>query len=282
MSITSVAWALRLKVGSPTLKTVLIAVANYADENGKCWPSTKRLAEDTELTKRSILTALKGLEEKGLIRRTERRREDGSRASDIIELIENNGGEKAALGGEGVSPRGERAAPGVVNVVQGGGEGVSPLTTFEPSLNHQSEPSKEERADALAFPPKAFALFWDLYPNKVGKQAAEKSFEAVRKRRVVAFEALMTGLRIYLAKTDDRPWCNPTTWLNQGRWDDVPANVVAHPRQSSHGPPRRKPPSNEELWADIAFEADENLRRKQHGTDPFGEEVILPFRTING
>jgi hypothetical protein len=29
--------------------------------------------------------------------------------------------------------------------------------------------------------------------------------------------------RRYIGKTDDRPWCNPATWLNQERWADQPA-----------------------------------------------------------
>jgi hypothetical protein len=34
---------------------------------------------------------------------------------------------------------------------------------------------------------------------------------------------MMIGLEAYVDKTDDRPWCNPATWLNEGRWDDQPA-----------------------------------------------------------
>lgn len=65
-----------------------------------------------------------------------------------------------------------------------------------------------------------FAEFWALFPNKVGKGAAEKSFQ--RARRKVAHADLIAGLRRYVAKTDDRPWCNPATWLNQERWTDQP------------------------------------------------------------
>lgn len=66
-----------------------------------------------------------------------------------------------------------------------------------------------------------FDQFWSLYPNKVGKKAARKKFDIALKS--VDFEILMAALRAYVNKTDDRPWCNPETWLNQGRWDDEPA-----------------------------------------------------------
>ena len=68
-----------------------------------------------------------------------------------------------------------------------------------------------------------FDAFWNPYPNKVGKSDARKSFERVRKSGRVGFDNLMAAWRRYIAKTDDRPWCNPATWLNQGRWEDQPA-----------------------------------------------------------
>ncbi len=73
--------------------------------------------------------------------------------------------------------------------------------------------------------PRPFDRFWELYPNKVGKRDAEKMFDRVMKTGRVDFETLMAGLLRYASKTDDRPWCNPATWLNQDRWTDQPAEV---------------------------------------------------------
>jgi hypothetical protein len=49
----------------------------------------------------------------------------------------------------------------------------------------------------------------------------------------VTIEALMDGLARYVAKTDDRPWCNPATWLHQARWEDQPAAPVAQLQRRS-------------------------------------------------
>lgn len=68
-----------------------------------------------------------------------------------------------------------------------------------------------------------FDEFWKPYPNKVGKDAARAAFVRVQKSNRVTFADLMAAWRRYIAKTDDRPWCNPATWLNQGRWEDQPA-----------------------------------------------------------
>jgi len=79
-----------------------------------------------------------------------------------------------------------------------------------------------------------FDQFWSLFPNKVGRRDAEKSFAAALQR--ASFADIMAGLQRYAAKTDDRPWCNPTTFLNQDRWKDQPAPP---PRQPSTAPPRK-------------------------------------------
>lgn len=68
-----------------------------------------------------------------------------------------------------------------------------------------------------------FDQFWMQYPHKVGKGAARKAFDAVMKKTRATFPDVMLGLARYAAKTDDRPWCNPATWLNQERWLDEPA-----------------------------------------------------------
>ncbi len=88
MSVGAIAWAMKMRVGSPTLKAVLIAVGNYADEDGCCWPSQARLARDTELSERAVRTSLAELEKRGILARQERpRRADKTRQSDLIRLV---------------------------------------------------------------------------------------------------------------------------------------------------------------------------------------------------
>jgi hypothetical protein len=48
MSWQATTWAMNQKVGNSGRKLLLLAIANYADENGVCWPSQGRLARDTE------------------------------------------------------------------------------------------------------------------------------------------------------------------------------------------------------------------------------------------
>jgi hypothetical protein len=58
----------------------------------------------------------------------------------------------------------------------------------------------------------------------------------------------------YAAKTDDRPWCNPETWINQGRWEDRPASVSRIPRYKKG-------------FADLALELDREIQTERDNED---------------
>jgi len=60
MSIQAVQWAFSLEL-PPTSKYVLVAVADHADETGRCWPSPSHIVAKTGLSERSVRYALRGL-----------------------------------------------------------------------------------------------------------------------------------------------------------------------------------------------------------------------------
>lgn len=65
-----------------------------------------------------------------------------------------------------------------------------------------------------------FVVFWERYPRKVGKLAAEKAYQRARKSGVTQ-QQILDGIDRYMAnKPEYADWAHPTTWLNQGRWDD--------------------------------------------------------------
>lgn len=78
-----------------------------------------------------------------------------------------------------------------------------------------------------------FAAFWSVYPKKVAKNAAvrafEKAFLCLRRRmgsqEVVAL--LVEKARIYASKRDPQYYCNPATWLNDGRWEDDLSSIMS-------------------------------------------------------
>ncbi len=90
-----------------------------------------------------------------------------------------------------------------------------------PSSDSQTTGNDRGRPDD--WPPNYLEAFWTKYPNKVGKGDALKKLVIVRRSGTVTWAELWAGLERYVAKTDDRPWCNPATWINQQRWADQPA-----------------------------------------------------------
>lgn len=87
MSYQALSWASEIKTGSPTRKAVLLALSNYAGWANTCWHSQKAIAEGTELSVRSVARAMDDLEAMGLIKRKRQHRKDGTRTTDLIEVM---------------------------------------------------------------------------------------------------------------------------------------------------------------------------------------------------
>jgi DNA-binding transcriptional ArsR family regulator len=92
MSIQALNWALKQNpVGITTgAKFTLVLLANYADEDGQCYPSQRKIGELTHQGERTVRRHLEYLEKIGLIRRFARRKKDGSYVSDFYKLGSGN------------------------------------------------------------------------------------------------------------------------------------------------------------------------------------------------
>lgn len=92
---------------------------------------------------------------------------------------------------------------------------LTPITSLSP---HKENPPKGGQKKN----PMEFETWWLEYPHKIGKAAAEKSYD--KARLIVTPAELIDGIRRYIAtKPPDQAYCNPATWLNQERWKDQPA-----------------------------------------------------------
>lgn len=72
IKIIEAVWDVR--VGSPTDKLVLLALADYANDRGRCWPSVPALMQRTELSDRAVRTAIKRLSAAGHVEVIHRQR----------------------------------------------------------------------------------------------------------------------------------------------------------------------------------------------------------------
>lgn len=127
MSVQAISAVLAMRGVGPAKKMVLMALANYADENGRCWPSNARIADECGVSRRQVIRVLKELETEGFIARTPDERRDGSQSASITDLL--------LLRGDNLSPTGDISVTPPVTP-------VSPLTTFEPSLEPSTDLSE--------------------------------------------------------------------------------------------------------------------------------------------
>jgi len=77
MSWQGTAWAEKQKTGSPARKVLLLVLANYADEYGRCWPSQATLSEGTEQSIDTVQRQLRKLAADGHISTEKRQRRGG-------------------------------------------------------------------------------------------------------------------------------------------------------------------------------------------------------------
>jgi Helix-turn-helix domain len=241
MSYDAQSWARKVVTGSPVRKAVLMSIANRAnDADGACWPSQRRIADETEFCERAVRKALADLEDLGLIRREKRKD-----TTDLIYVMmpdPDAGGTikppASPAGGNTGENRPSRTQRHQIPATQAGDsapqryqipEGAAPdagdyrhdvpTNLSDESITEPSvEPTKKLNP---SFPSDSFKQFWKLYPDKKGKQYCQDIWETKIECGKTPFENIMKGLRTYIrCKPKDRPWLNPSTFLNQARWED--------------------------------------------------------------
>jgi hypothetical protein len=88
------------------------------------------------------------------------------------------------------------------------------------NVQPQENINKKETAANASKYSDAFESFWAEYPAKVGKATAVKSFKKAIKS--VSIQTLIEAVKDYCKsdKVKKGVICNPSTWLNQERWND--------------------------------------------------------------
>ncbi len=99
-----------------------------------------------------------------------------------------------------------------------------------PKRSHLDKEINKEINNLLPDLSGEFASFWISYPKKVGKGAALKAWKAKKPPLCKCLSALAWQTKSDQWTRDGGQFIpHPATWLNQGRWDDVPenCNIVA-------------------------------------------------------
>lgn len=104
--------------------------------------------------------------------------------------------------------------------VYGGSERTRSLPSEEEE-EEETESKSEAKSNPNTSRASAFDAFWKAYPKKTGKEAARKSFA----RAKADIGTMLSALEVQKqseqwTKNNGQFIPNPTTWLNQGRWED--------------------------------------------------------------
>lgn len=190
MSIQAVSWAIQQRTGGPTEKAVLMTLANYADAAGECYPSYARIAEDCEISRRTVIRVMDRLCEMGLVEKTANTRKSGGDTSNVYRLT----------GCQLVTPGCQDVTGGSVTGDTGG------VTLVTPLMNRQSnrKPSKK----ATEAPDDIVEALWSAQPVTGGKRKTTRP--DVRKALMAAIARggepaeILSSCRAYYALPDCR------------------------------------------------------------------------------
>ncbi|EFD8954742.1 helix-turn-helix domain-containing protein [Escherichia coli] len=237
MSMNLMAKAMNIKVGNPLRKLVLIKLADNANDNGECWPSYQHVADQCEVSRSTVKSHIRALEEMGLLKREFRRKGELNQSNVFYLTLDNAQQIQPESGGAGAA--------------RGGGAGAAPRTyhSFEPvnepkniMFEHvrtecEKTPDRHEETD------KAFEeIFWCAGMRKAGKKNAASAFrtqfrEWRKTTRGTASEfatMLAEDIACRLGKQFGFDRLLPSSYLNGQRWnDEKPETIQPQSKPSS-------------------------------------------------
>ncbi len=200
MSVEALTAALKIQGLKPTEKLILVILANYADENGSCYPSHQHLADIVGLKDhKGVQKIIKQFKERGLLTIEPRYNVSGGQTSNRYHLKLNQ------------APHRLSTPPATV------------VTTPD-----TKEDTKEDLYTA------EFLEFWSLYPRRVNKHEAAKAFRSICKSKKM-FDCIVSAALRYRDQckfrgTEQQFIPHATTWLRGRRFEEVEESVKPQKR----------------------------------------------------
>lgn len=217
-------WELSRHAGTDLL--MLLAIADFSDDDGLAFPSVEKLAKKCRMSKRNAQDRLKALSESG-----------------ELTILKNQGPPPKypnlfrvnleLLGMKHASPV-QPTAPVQYSVERGAAHcmaGVKP-TAPKPSVNHQelliTRSAKKQRRipspSASDSVPEGFDEFWIAYDKKVGKSNAIKVWKSIRTDTDL-IQRIVSAAKRYSSATERQYRKDPERWLKGRRWEDDSSSV---------------------------------------------------------
>lgn len=215
MSMELMVKAMKLKVGNPLRKLVLLKLADNANDQGECWPSYQHIADQCEIGRSTVKGHVRALEEMGMLRREYRRKGELNQSNLFHLRLDEKEYKQPSKGGAGsdlghqVTEVGQELTEGGSAAALGGGAAADPRIShsLEPVIEPVNE-SKSIGTSAKAAEPSRnakqdyspeFEEAWQAYPKRAGgnpKPSAWKSWSA-RIREGVKPADMQAGVKRY-------------------------------------------------------------------------------------
>ncbi|MGU9825155.1 helix-turn-helix domain-containing protein [Pseudomonas sp. LF090] len=143
MSMGLMVAAMKLRVGNPLRKLVLIKLADNASDVGECWPSYQHIADQCEISKRSVMNHITALCEAGFLRKEIRKGGPKGNSSNVYFLTLDGGGAPPAPGvAQKIHPGSAAGSPPSESPAPGGSAAAAPRisNSLEPVMEPVIEP----------------------------------------------------------------------------------------------------------------------------------------------
>jgi len=141
MSMMLMVKAMQTKVGNPLRKLVLIKLADNANDKGECWPSHQHIADQCEISKRSVINHINALVDMNLLR-IENRFKNNEKQSNIYYLNLGSAGDALPSAGDALPSAGD-ALPSAGDALPSAGDALPPSAGDAHRTSHSFEPIKE-------------------------------------------------------------------------------------------------------------------------------------------
>lgn len=219
------AWVWEHGPASAVDRLVLLALADFCDDAGNCWPSMERIGSKAGMTGRGARNVVRRLQDEGWI------------------SVDVGGGRGGCSRYRVHTVASVKSEPDTGNEIPGREyperEVHKPGTPRHETRNLRSaEPSRTIIEPSKSNPPTPpndeFEGVWAHYPRKVGKGKARKAWLSARRK--AGYDEITKPLGQFIravrgAAVDKIP--HFATWLNEERWQDEQSHARNGPRSST-------------------------------------------------
>ena len=134
MSMMLMVKAMQIKVGNPLRKLVLLKLADNASDQGECWPSYQYIADQCEISKRSVMSHIDDLCQSGLLKKVFRKGPKGN-STNIYILTLPSAGDSLPSAGDSLPSAGDS--------LPSAGDSLGGSAGAAPRISHSFEPVNE-------------------------------------------------------------------------------------------------------------------------------------------